>query len=657
MCGIAGMAGIAEEGLLRSMLAITRHRGPDDSGIYAVHGPSPSTRLAIGNNRLSILDLSQAGHQPMCNEDGTIWVAYNGEIYNFPELRRELVSDGHEFKSNTDTEVLVHLYEKHGLGMVRRLNGMFAFSIWDASRQELVIFRDRTGIKPLYYTQVGERLYFASEIKAIALCPEVSVDLDIESLCQYLTYAYVPAPSSLFKGIRKLPPGHTLTWRRGEIHVQPYWDFAFGDYFKGSEEKLAEQLRELLVAATKRQLISDVPVGFFLSGGLDSSALVGCAAQNKGIELNCYSIAYREEHGRFEQNGKDPYFAKLVAQKFGAKFHQIVVEPEVVNLLPKVVWHMDDPISDPSAISAFLICQAAASEVKVLLSGQGADEVFGGYRVHRVHRTHALLGLIPKSIREGIAPRFLSWLGRHKEKFLGIPPGLILAFSRFGNQILSTSGMSADEQFAALRSYYTDTRLRQLLSIASNSATSDFRCHHTLLSKSANFSGTGPLNRFLYTDGKTFLPDLNLGVTDKMSMACSIEVRVPFLDNEVLDFAGRLSPEMKIKGMKQKYILRKAMSGLLPNPVLQRRKAAFGLPIRAWLRNDLREMLGDMLCEQRVRSRGLFDPASVTKLLRENDRGERDNSLQLWALLTLELWHEAFVDQRAVKPPETVLVA
>jgi asparagine synthase (glutamine-hydrolysing) len=657
MCGIAGMAGTADERLLKSMLAVTRHRGPDDSGTYAACGQDSAARVAFGNNRLSILDLSPAGHQPMSNEDGTIWVAYNGEIYNFPELRKELVSDGHQFKSHTDTEVLVHLYEKYGIGMVKRLNGMFAFAIWDVRTQQLVIFRDRTGIKPLYFRQVGERLYFASETKALLLCPGVSVDIDLRSLCQYLTHLYVPSPNSLFKGVQKLPPGHTLIWSRGQIQIQPYWDFTYGDYFRESEKDIAHRLRELLIDTIRRQLISDVPTGFFLSGGLDSSALVACAAQQPGIELNCYSIAYKQEHGKFEQNGEDPHYANLVARKFGARFHQITVEPEVVNLLPRVVWHMDDPIGDPSAISALLICQAAASEVKVLLSGQGADEVFGGYRVHRVHRSRALLQLIPKALREGVAPKILSWLGRNKSRFTGIPPGLILAFSRFGNQILSTSNMEPDEQFAALRSYYTDAGLRKVLSAASNSATQTFQCHDSLLKNIRNMAAQDPLNRFLYLDGKTFLPDLNLGVTDKMSMACSIEVRVPFLDNEVLDFAGRLAPQMKIKGMKQKYILRKAMEGLLPKPILQRRKAAFGLPIRAWLKNDLREMLGDMISETRIRRRGLFNPASVAELLRDNDSGDRDNSLQLWALLTLELWQEAFVDRKSMKAPEAVLVA
>jgi asparagine synthase (glutamine-hydrolysing) len=657
MCGIAGMAGIADERLLRAMLEITRHRGPDDSGIYAVHGPSAGGRVAIGNNRLSILDLSPAGHQPMSNEDGTIRVVFNGEIFNFPELRKELVNDGHQFRSHTDTEILVHLYEKCGTEMVKRLNGMFAFAIWDAPRQELLIFRDRTGIKPLYYAQVDDRLYFASEIKALTVCPEITVDLDMGSLCQYLTYAYVPSPSSLFKGVRKLPAGSFLVWRKGQIQIESYWDFSYGNYFRDSEKELAKNLQDLLIATTKRQLISDVPVGFFLSGGLDSSALVACAAQQQGIQLNCYSIAYKQEHGRFEQNAKDPHYASLVARQFGANFHQITVEPDVVNLLPKVIWQMDDPISDPSAISAFLICQAAASRVKVLISGQGADEVFGGYRVHRVHRSRSLLQLIPKALREGTAPKILSWVGRNKGKFLGIPPGLILAFSRFGNQILRSSGMALDEQFAALRSYYTDADLRRLLSSESNFAARDFRCHATLLNIIHKMDGQDPLNQFLYVDGKTFLADLNLGVTDKMSMACSVEVRVPFLDNEVLDFAGRLPPEMKIKGMNQKYILRKAMHGLLPKPVLQRRKAAFGLPIRAWLRNELREMLGDMLSEERTRRRGLFDPAGVTRLLKQNDIGECDNSLHLWALLSLELWHQAFVDQKRVSAAEAAVVA
>jgi len=645
MCGIAGMAGTTDEALLKEMLAIIRHRGPNDSGIYASKGSDAASRVAIGNNRLSIIDLSPAGHQPMCNEDGTVWVAYNGEIFNFAELRRELLKDGHQFKSHTDTEVLVHLYEKYGSGMVKHLNGMFAFAIWDVASQELWIFRDRMGIKPLYYTQSGGHLYFASEIKAFLACEEVSVEIDRTSLCQYLEYLYVPNPDSMFEGIHKLPPGYGLRWCHGEIQLNRYWDLSYGNYFHESEAILTERFQELLVSATRRQLISDVPVGFFLSGGLDSSTLVACAARAGESSLKCYSIAYKDEYDRTEQCTDDAQFAEIVASHFGAKFHQIVVTPDVATLLPKVVWHLDDPIADPAAIATYLISQAAASEVTVLLSGQGADEVLGGYRVHRVHKLAAWLKLIPRTVREVTAPALIKWISAHKDKVIGVPPGLLLAACRYSEKVLRTSGMEPGEQYAAFRSYLLGEDIRRLLSKDSNAATAEWNPCGTFLQLFKEVEGEDYVNQMLYVDAKTFLPDLNLAYSDKLSMACSIEVRVPFLDNEIVDFLQRVPPSLKIHGYTQKYLLRKAMESVLPRAILRRRKAAFGLPVRAWLRNELKEMLTDMLSEERVRRRGLFNAAAVSRMIGDNEKGERDYTLQLWGLLTFELWHQAFVDQ------------
>jgi asparagine synthase (glutamine-hydrolysing) len=649
------MAGVADEVLLEGMLSVTRHRGPNDSGMYVAKGHSSSSSVAIGNNRLSIIDLSPAGHQPMTNEDGTVWVAYNGEIYNFQELREELVSQGHQFKSRTDTEVLVHLYEEYGMDMVKRLNGMFAFALWDAVRQELIIFRDRMGIKPLYYAELNGCLYFASEVKALLVCPEIDVEVDANSLYQYLAYLYVPNPASLFKGIFKLPPGHGLCWKNGVVRINSYWDLSYENPFRESEEDIARRLRELLVNVTKRQLISDVPVGFFLSGGLDSSTLVACAAQTSGSSLNCYSIAYKAEEGRLEQCSDDARYARQVAAKFGAEFHEIVVEPKVANLLPKVVWHMDDPISDPSAIATYLISEAAALRVKVLLSGQGADEIFCGYRVHLAHKTSALLRLMPRKVREQIAPRMLKWLAQQKNRAVIISPGLLMAFCRFGDKMLRTSSLGPQEQYSALRSYLLDHDLRGLLSAEAN-AESKGRNHTDAFQQHFDkVPGQDFINQMLYVDAKTFLPDLNLAYSDKLSMACSIEVRVPFLDNEIVDFLARVPPDLKIRGFNQKYILRKAMEGVLPRAILTRRKAAFGLPIRSWFKNELREMLTDMLSEDRIRRRGLLKPAAVTRMIRDNETGARDYTLPLWALLTLELWHQAFLDQRLAATPERLL--
>jgi asparagine synthase (glutamine-hydrolysing) len=655
MCGIAGMAGVADEPLLREMLAITRHRGPNDSGMYVVEGSNSASRVAIGNNRLSIIDLSASGHQPMCNEDRTIWVVYNGETYNFAELREELVQDGHRFKSHTDTEVLVHLYEKYGPEMVKRLNGMFALAIWDTKSQELWIFRDRMGIKPLYYTQVGGRLYFASEIKALLACDEVEAKIDHRSLYRYLAYLYVPNPDSMFQQIFKLPPGYGLRWHKGEIRVECYWDLSYGDCSRESEANLADQLRELLVKATQRQMIADVPLGFFLSGGLDSSTLVACAARAGKSSLRCYSIAYKKEHGRMEQSSDDARFARIVASEFGANFSEIVVDPDVATLLPKVVWHLDEPVADPAAIATYLICKAAAPEVKVLLSGQGADEVLGGYRVHRAHQLGRWVRLLPRTIREEIAPASLKWIARHKDRALGISPGLVLAACRFSEKMLRTSGMAPQEQYAALRSYMSDEELRRLVSNEVNALTSGWGDRNAFLKHFGKVEKEDFVNQLLYVDAKTFLPDLNLAYSDKLSMACSIEVRVPFLDNQIVDFLQQVPPSLKIHGSTQKYLLRKAMEGVLPRRVLHRRKAGFGLPIRSWLKNELREMLNDMLSEDRVRRHGLFEPAVVTQMIRDNSTGERDYTLQLWGLLSFELWYQAFIDQRRTVAPETLL--
>jgi asparagine synthase (glutamine-hydrolysing) len=512
------------------------------------------------------------------------------------------------------------------------------------------------GIKPLYYAKAGDNLYFASEIKALLACSEISVELDPVSLYQYLAYLYVPNPRSLFKGILKLPPGHVLSWKAGRVLMNSYWDLKTGAYFDEPEGETVERLRSLLFKTVRRQLISDVPIGFFLSGGLDSSTLVACAAQTHDSALDCYTIAYEQQYEGSEQCITDAHYAKLVASHFGASFHEISVNPDVVGLLPKVAWHLDSPIADPAAIATLLISQAAATNVTVLLSGQGADEVLGGYRVHRVHKTNGLLRLIPQEIRESVGPAALNWLGKHNRQILCISPGLVLAFCRFSEKMLRTSGMEPWEQYASLRSYLGDDDLQRLLSseIAASTIGSShrdvFRTHFEKV------SGEDFLNQMLYVDAKTFLPDLNLEYSDKLSMASSIEVRVPFLDNEVVDFLLQVPPRLKIKGMTQKYILRKAMQGILPQSILQRRKAAFGLPVRSWLKGPLHEMLCDLLSPERVRRRNILEPDAVTRMIRANDAGERDYSLPLWSLLTLELWHQAFVDQKSAVALEQTAV-
>ena len=650
MCGIAGMAGTADEFLLREMLLRTRHRGPDDTGIYSTPRNHPGQQVAIGNNRLSILDLSAAGHQPMANEDRSVWVVYNGEIYNFAELRQELLSAGHRLLSRTDTEVLPHLYEKFGPDMVNRLNGIFAFALWDAKTEQLWLFRDRMGVKPLYYTQVGSRLYFASEIKALLACPEIEPVLDVESVPEYLAMLYVPNPRTMFKGIFKLPPGHRLLWDKSTASVKPYWKMQFGPMSESSETELAREFHDLMVAATRRQLISDVPVGFFLSGGLDSSTLVACAAASGMSDLRCYSIAFPSEHGKLEQSQDDSHFARMVANRFAANFQELVVKPDVATLLPKAVWHLDEPVADHAAIATYLICRTAKPEVTVLLSGQGADEILGGYRVHMANRTARYLAMVPAPLRRTLVRNFVRFLERHASQVPFVHPGLLLAACRFSKKLNQAADLPDGERYAFLRSYFTPEGLSSLLS-SNIRGPLDRHPAARLLEHLVDSAGEDSLNQLLYADCKTFLPDLNLAYSDKLSMACSIELRVPFLDNEVVDFALRLPPQLKINRLTQKYLLRKAFSEVLPAPVLKRRKAGFGLPIRSWLRTDLRDMVHDLLSEKRVRERGLFQPAAVAGMMQENETGVQDNSLPLWALLTLELWQQTFLDSPALSEP------
>lgn len=640
------MAGVVDRELLQSMLAVTRHRGRDDTGIF-VSGNAVENSVGLGNNRLSIIDLSHAGHQPMSNEDESVWIAYNGEVFDFSKLREELLRRGHKFKSRTDTEVIVHLYEDCGAGVVDHLNGMFAIAIWDSKRQELLLFRDRVGIKPVYYCQRGPRLYFCSEIKGLMQVPEISREIDPIALANYLDLQYVPAPRTLFKHIRKLEPGHFLSWKKGNVSITRYWDATPRPPLSAGIDELSARLYSTLEDSVRRQLVSDVPVGLFLSGGLDSSAILACAARVHQGKLKAYNIAYPERHGRLEQSADDAFYAAMVADKFGAELHQIKVEPDVVNLLPKVAYYLDDPVGDPHTVSTYLICAAAKPEVTVLLSGQGADELFGGYRVHMIHRFAKLLSGMPASLRRGIILRLVRALEKNRKFVPLVSPGLLLGLCRVSEKYIQAAGLEPSDQFARARSFCEAGELNHLLApeLRSEAVEADWRQKMTELF--TNVKDADALDQVLYADVKTFLPDLNLNVADKLSMAASIEVRVPFLDNEVIDFALQLPPDAKISGLTQKRILRRAMEKRLPEGVLRRRKAAFGLPVRSWMRNELRPMMQDLLSEETVRRRGLLNPAAVSQMVRQTMNGERDFTIRLWALMTLELWQQSYTDTGA----------
>ncbi len=645
MCGICGTAGFTDRSLLEEMTSIISHRGPDDAGIYI----SSAAQIGLGNRRLSIIDLSPAGHMPMCNEDGRIWLTYNGEIYNFRDLRRDLEGRGHHFKSNTDSEVLIHGYEQWGLDMLARLNGMFAFALLDLRQSNrsptLLLARDRFGIKPLYYTQVKERLLFASEIKALLLCQDVRRKMNLESLHRYMALRWVPGPETMLEGVYKLPPAHYLLWEDGRISSASYWEIRYEVDDHRSAADLAEELRTILASAVDRHMISDVPLGVFLSGGIDSSTILALASEKTRQPVSAYTIAFRPEDGRLEQSSDDPKYSRLAARHFGADYHEIVVQPAVADLLPQLVWHMDEPVADAAAISTYLICHAARPELKVLLSGQGADEIFAGYRVYLSQRLSAPLAKLPLWVREGPIRGALGLLPRLSEKRLGVHPGLLLAAHRFLDKLLRTASLSEEERYFLMHAYQTDLELSDFYSpelsaiLAGSTAAARHLAHFGAIDHG------DALTRMLYVDLKTFLPDLNLTYSDKMSSAVSVEVRVPFLDNEVVDFGARLHPSLKLRRLTSKYILKRAMKGVLPPEIISRRKAGFGAPLRNWLRGDLRPMVEELLSDHSVKSRGYFDPAAVRQMVEENRRGIADHSSRIWILLTLELWCRSFLDR------------
>ena len=641
MCGISGTAGSVDGEALGRMTEALVHRGPDDGGVFV----DESAAIGLGNRRLAILDLSLKGHMPMTSPETGITLTYNGEIYNYRELRRELSAMGHRFASDTDTEVVLRGYEEWGRGVLPRLNGIFALGIWDPRTRELIVARDRFGVKPLYYTVEGGAFTFASEVKALVAGGYRPQSLDPVALHRYLAYLWVPAPRTLFPGVKKLEPATCLVWKSGSLTHETFWRPEFAPRRGATAEYFALQLRELLLDTVRRQLRSDVSVGVFLSGGLDSTALLALASCVSLGPPRCYTIGFRAEDSTLEQSADDAAYAALAAEAYGAELEHIEVAPDVVDLLPRVVWHLDEPIADPAAIATLLISEAARPTSTVLLSGQGADEVFAGYRVHQMHRWAQVLAALPPSVAAHAVPWVLDLARPRAGRIPGVREGFALAVDRYVRKMAAGVPLPQDARYAFYRSYYSDAQLLDLYS-------PELRCEladEHAWSEHEKYMRDAPagafLDKTLYTDWKTFLPELNLAYSDKLSMAASVETRVPFLDNEIVDFMCTVPPELKIRGMTSKYLLRKAVKDLVPEQIIRRRKAGFGAPIRTWLRRDLREMVDDLLSPGRIAARGYFDAAAVRRMIEDDRKGSADNTYRIWALLTLEVWHQVFLDR------------
>ena len=641
MCGIAGFFGSSAGLRTAWMTRLLAHRGPDDEGVWA----STASPMALGNRRLKILDLSSLGHQPMVSRDGRWALTFNGEIYNYVELRRELEGRGQVFHSRSDTEVLLHVLTTWGTDGLARLNGIFAFGLWDDHNRRLLLGRDRLGVKPIYYASQDDSFCFASEIAAILGSGLIEPEIDPTALESYLRLLWVPEPGTLFAGIRKLNPGAILVWDGVRSKVEPYWDVPSPEG-PVPLDQAAEQVAATLESAVRRQLRSDVPVGAFLSGGIDSTAIVGLAAQINVKEVRTYTIRFRPEDRVEEGSFDDSKYSRLVAEWLGTRHEEIVIAPDVVELLPKIVRHLEDPVADPAALNTFLICEAARSSSTVLLSGTGGDELFGGYRKYPATLFAAKYQRIPRFVRE----RMIGPLARRLPPVVG---GVGLRRVRFAKKFLRYADNEAFDRFVGYSTYYDGAELEELLGGNPGRDVDPYIGLHSLKEAWDSRPSDDLISRMLYLDLKYYLPGLGLAYMDKASMAASVEVRVPLLDDDVVDAVSRLPGNLKVEGMATKVVLRQALRGKIPEIVLKRQKAPFAAPVRSWLRGPLAPMVADCLHPSRTLTRGLVNPAVVHRLIREHNRGAEDHSLRLWALLTLEVWLQEFFDSTATyKMPE-----
>jgi asparagine synthase (glutamine-hydrolysing) len=644
MCGISGLVNCGGRDTLARMTHVQAHRGPDDSGLWEQRFPDGSY-VGFGSRRLAILDLSSSGHMPMANEDCSVVITYNGEVYNFADLRHELRAKGYHFVSDTDTEVVLHLYEEEGPDSVKRLNGIFAFAICDMRSGTPTVFlaRDHFGVKPFYYWYRGRQMAFASEIKGLLEVPGITAELDAESLHQYLTFLWVPDPKTMFRGIFKLPAGHYAILKTGELSISKYWDLAFppkNHVYPDSERALAEEIRERFRHSVEAQMISDVPIGAFLSAGLDSSSIVAMMTRATHQPVRTYTITFPRKYRVGETALDDPRVPSRLARHLGCENQQIVVEPDVAALLPQLTWHMDEPTADPAIIPAYLVCREARKQATVLLSGVGGDELFAGYRKHIAHYWAERYRRLPGAFRGALEPAILNLPSLRGTAMKGT--------ARLAKKMARSASMSPAERFIMNCTYLDQDQKSAFYSdefapeVAGLDATGQHR------GRFAEVQDADFLNQMLYLDTKIFMVSLNLTYNDKMSMASSVEVRVPFLDRELAEFvAWNVPPRLKLKGALRpitKYILRKAMQDILPREVLQQPKAGFAAPVDYWLAHDLKEMVDDLLSESQIRKRGLFRPEQVRALISEQRRGAQDWSMQIWQFLTLELWARVFLD-------------
>lgn len=631
MCGICGKLNFDKDKpvsarLIKDMADAIRHRGPDDEGFYS-DGP-----VAFGFRRLSIIDL-QGGHQPLSNENGTVWIVFNGEIYNYRDLHDELVAKGHVFKTKSDTEVIVHLYEEYGIECLQKLRGMFGFAVWDSLNRTLFLARDRVGIKPLYYYAGKDFISFGSEMKAILADPAVSREVDPQLVDRFLTYYYVPGGETLLRNLFKLEPGHSLTVRNGTIEVRQYWDLDFpGANEHPPTKDYEEELVELLDEAVQLHMISDVPVGFLLSGGLDSTAMLSFASKRTDKEISTFTVGFSSP-GLIDERP----FARLAADRFGSKHYEISISPdEFLDFLPKYVWHMEEPVVEPPAIALYYVSKLASNHVKVLISGEGGDEAFAGYENYRnlfwLETFKKAVGPLRRPLGRG-----LTALGKLANSRVFSKYGPLLSANMCDYYLSRASSPYQFFNQVKNNQLYTHDMLRE------SDKCRSFDVVRKYLSHASEF---GLLERMLYVDTKTWLPDDLLVKADKMTMANSVELRVPFLDHKVLEFAANLPRHQKLRGTTMKYLAKKALRKHVPAEILKRRKAGFPVPYDSWLRTNLCSEVKEILLDPTTTGRGYFQKRTIEALIQKQQSGA-GYAKEIFALVVLELWHRIFVDEHS----------
>jgi len=629
MCGICGVYNAqsgepVSEQLIEHMTHLISHRGPDDSGAY-LDGP-----VGLGFARLSIIDLD-GGHQPMSNETGDIWIVFNGEIWNYQVLRKELTEKGHQFRTNCDTETIVHAYEEYGMDCIARLHGMFGFAIWDSSRRRLLLARDRAGKKPLYYTRVNGNLLFASEIKSLLCYPGVKRQVDLQALGDFLSVRYVPGPATLFANIYKVQPGHWLLCENDTIHEECYWDFTFSKTEHRPLEEYIQGIRQHVHRAVEERMMADVPLGALLSGGVDSSIIVGTMSQLTSQPVKTFAIGF-DVPGYSEL----PY-AKIVAQHFGTEHHELLVKcSDLSNYWPLLTWHRDEPVSEPSDLGVYLISRLARKHVKVVLSGEGGDELFAGYPKYIVDWLARYYHLLPTPIRDQVITPLLDHLPYSMRK-------LKLA--------ANSLSQPAPQRWLNWFGIFNGQLKENLLS-ASTKASIDLDSSRTFLRWLEKNPQRDNLSSMLYLDTKIWLPDNLLMKGDKMTMAASLEARIPLLDYKLIEYAASIPSNVKIKPFQAKYLLKRAFSDFLPEPILTRKKMGFNVPTGIWFREGQRNLVTQLLLSEQARSRGYLNDAFVARLVHDHLEGRTNYQSQLFILASLELWFRIFIDSPHLEFPQ-----